>query len=272
MCQGSCPRARLSVACGARLCSPLLPLVGAWGARASPRPVALCAVGPHVGAAVLTLGLAGSGDTRGPAAFLEPRVCCPKRGLALRESWAEEQLPVGHQPPNSWAAPRGGAGPGGVPLLWGAPELRWCCSWHGLLSCSTWGCSFCPVWCVAPCCWDGAGWCWGDLLGGAASHCHPAHGASTPCWPHAALPGAWPFCAHCCAPPSPRDSPHHCPCRGVSPGPRGRGAGTLPSLHLASQGPWPSAICSGAGGRAVLTSCWSQGTCELRQRPGKSLR
>lgn len=56
---------------------------------------------------------------------------------------------MGHQPPNSWAAPRGGAGPGGVPLLWGAPELRWCCSWHGLLSCSTWGCSFCPVWLLA---------------------------------------------------------------------------------------------------------------------------
>ncbi|KAI6075495.1 hypothetical protein LUU34_01425300 [Aix galericulata] len=49
-------------------------------------------------------------------------------------------------------------------------------------------------------------------------------------------------------PPSPRDSPHHCPCRGVSPGPRGHGAGTLPSLHLASRGPRPSAICSGAGG------------------------
>lgn len=34
-----------------------------------------------------------------------------------------------------------------------------------------WGCSFCPVWCVAPCCWDGAGRCWGDLLGGAAPLC-----------------------------------------------------------------------------------------------------
>lgn len=106
------------------------------------------------------------------------------------------------------------------------------------------GTGFCPAapWgaCFALCgvCWDGAGWCWGDLLGGPASHCHPAHGASTPC----STPGGMAIpCPPLCPLPSPRDSPHHCPCRGVTPGPRGHGAGTLRSLHPGDRGQAPSA-------------------------------
>lgn len=122
---------------------------------------------------------------------------------------------------------------------------------------------FCPLWCVLG---------WGRMVLGG-----PARGSCIPLPPsprgqhpmqHSRRHG--PSVPTAVPPPQPQGQPSPLPLPWDVP--RASGTRSRDAALAASQGPQPSAICSGAGGRAVLTSCWSQGTCELRQRPEKSLR
>lgn len=193
-------------------------------------------------------------------------VCCLPLAAVPCPAWSllgAPRCPWDTSPPTPELPQEEAQDLGGVPLLWGAPKLRWGRSWHGLLSCSTLGGLFCPLWCVLG---------WGRMVLGG-----PARGSCIPLPPcpwgqhpmqHSrrhghSVPTAVP-------PPQPQGQPSPLPLPWGDP--RASGTRSRDAALAASRGPRPSAICSGAGGRAVLTSCWSQGTCELRQRPEKSLR